>query len=134
MSDETFDEAVEGVLARFLPGACAALEVGRGWYSIIVDLDRDLGAIDPDYQLVQVKEKFGGLRYYVEPEPDKARPGFSELIRGAERMAERTCEEPATRYKRPRVSLCATSVRTIWQSPAHACDSPRNALIPVRPS
>lgn len=93
MFDEAPDEAVRSVLARFLPGACPALEVGPGWYPIILDLDQDLGAIDPDYQLVQVKEKFGRLRYYVEPEPGKPRRGFAKLIRSAERMAERTCEE-----------------------------------------
>lgn len=34
------------------------------WEELIVQLDKDLAAIDPDYQVQQVKEKFGGLRYY----------------------------------------------------------------------
>ncbi len=34
------------------------------WEELIVQLDKDLAVIDPDYQVQQVKEKFGGLRYY----------------------------------------------------------------------
>ena len=93
MADEVSEDDLAGIRARFLPGWCGSLDVGPGWYRLIVDLDRELGAIDPGYQLVQVKEKFGGLRYYVELEPDRPRPGFDELIRAAERRSERTCEQ-----------------------------------------
>ncbi|MFD9826391.1 hypothetical protein ACFWXB_02845 [Tsukamurella tyrosinosolvens] len=92
MADDLTEGALVGIRARFLPGAYPALDIGPGWYPIIVALDRALSAIDPDYQLVQVKEKFGGLRYYVEFEPDRARSGFDALIREAELRSERTCE------------------------------------------
>ena len=93
MADDLTDDALAGIRARFLPGAYPTLDIRPGWYPIVIDLDRELATIDPDYQLVQVKEKFGGLRYYVEFEPDRPRPGFDELIRAAERRSERTCEE-----------------------------------------
>lgn len=92
MADEISDDALAGVRARFLPGAYPSLDIGPGWYPIVIDLDRELSSIDPAYQLVQVKEKFGGLRYYVEFEPDRSRPGFNALIRAAELRSERTCE------------------------------------------
>lgn len=39
--------------------------VGKGWWPLIQNLHDNLLEIDPDYTLDQVKEKFGGLRYYV---------------------------------------------------------------------
>lgn len=93
MADEVSEDDLAGIRARFLPGWYGSLDVGPGWYRLIVDLDRELAAIDPGFQLIQIKEKFGGLRYFVEFEPDRPRPGFDELIRAAERRSERTCEQ-----------------------------------------
>lgn len=38
---------------------------GPGWNKIILDCDREMSAVDPEYTILQIKEKFGGLRYYV---------------------------------------------------------------------
>jgi hypothetical protein len=35
-----------------------------GWYQLILDLDGKIGSIEPGYKVDQVKEKFGGLRFY----------------------------------------------------------------------
>ena len=40
--------------------------IGKGWLPVVVKLDEKLAEIDPDYQIHQIKEKFGGLRYYVQ--------------------------------------------------------------------
>ena len=40
-------------------------DVGPGWLPLIEVLDRQLTRLDPDYRIAQVKEKFGGLRYYI---------------------------------------------------------------------
>lgn len=37
----------------------------KGWYPLIIKLDRELAEIAPDYELHQVKEKYGTLRYYT---------------------------------------------------------------------
>lgn len=68
------------------------IDVGPGWYAIIVNLDRDLAHIDPDYTVQQVKEKLGGLRYYYATERVDLRPAMDRLVRGAEAAADRTCE------------------------------------------
>lgn len=66
------------------------VQIAPGWHAIALELDRKLAERDPDYEVHQVKEKFGGLRYYcsldghVEAEP---------LIREAERKAAVTCEQ-----------------------------------------
>lgn len=41
---------------------------GKGWYWILEELDQKLLKLDPYYKIIQVKEKFGGLRYYFETE------------------------------------------------------------------
>jgi hypothetical protein len=41
-------------------------EIGEGWYNLVRDLNVVLSVIDPDYKIVQMKEKFGGLRFYVD--------------------------------------------------------------------
>jgi hypothetical protein len=41
---------------------------GKGWYWILEELDQKLLKLDPYYKITQVKEKFGGLRYYFETE------------------------------------------------------------------
>lgn len=79
------EQTDNGVMIR--PGD----RIGRGWLKIIVDLDAKLAEIDPNYQLQQVKEKFGGLRYYAVTETDH-REVFRQLIAEAEQVAAVTCE------------------------------------------
>jgi hypothetical protein len=40
-------------------------DVGPGWHGLLDGLHADLAALDPGYQTVQVKEKFGCLRVYL---------------------------------------------------------------------
>jgi hypothetical protein len=68
----------------------AARNVGEGWHPILRKLEEELNAIDPDFELVQVKEKFGGLRYYAHPHT--ADPGFQQAINVAEAESFRVCE------------------------------------------
>jgi hypothetical protein len=42
------------------------LDVGPGWKDILYDLDKKLEKIVPDYEVTQVKEKYGALRIYLE--------------------------------------------------------------------
>jgi len=48
-------------------GRCISCDAG--WYPIIVELDAALANLDPNYEVQQVKEKYGTLRYYCEPAP-----------------------------------------------------------------
>lgn len=43
--------------------------VGFGWTPIVKQLDKDLAKIDRRYTIDQIKEKFGGLRYYYSQSP-----------------------------------------------------------------
>jgi|DEB19_MinimDraft_3_1074340.scaffolds.fasta_scaffold07083_3 hypothetical protein len=43
------------------------LECRQGWHAIIEECHQKLLQIDPNYKILQIKEKFGGLRYYFAP-------------------------------------------------------------------
>lgn len=47
------------------PVAVYGLQCGSGWFDLIDTLCDDLREIDPDVEAHQVKEKFGGLRFYT---------------------------------------------------------------------
>ena len=64
--------------------------VGPGWMPIVRELDAQLSFIDPDYTIVQVKEKFGGLRYYIDSEKNSEE--MYKLISIAEGRCWRVCE------------------------------------------
>lgn len=64
------------------------MEVLRGWTGIVRDLHLSLVELNPNYQIAQVKEKFGSLRFYA--------GGFDgrgeSLIRLAQERSAVTCE------------------------------------------
>jgi hypothetical protein len=67
------------------------IDIGNGWMPLVIELDRKLLELVPDYKLLQVKEKFGGLRYYVEGVPFDSEA--YRLIEEAESKSYQTCEE-----------------------------------------
>jgi hypothetical protein len=63
-------EALRGILLRIPYGWGRWISCDRGWYPLLVELDEQLRMLLPNYVLHQVKEKFGGLRYYWESGED----------------------------------------------------------------
>ena len=61
--------------------------VGKGWSKIIDSLYDNL-PIPKDIQVYQVKEKFGGLRFYISGATEEQ----YAIIDKAEKMSEVTCE------------------------------------------
>ena len=94
MSD--YDEAaIQRVLARFSRGWPAALECSEGWYPLIIETDAKLSALDPNYTIEQIKEKFGGLRYYFsfsDDVSDEARAAGWDIEEESERKSFEICE------------------------------------------
>lgn len=62
-------------------------ECPREWEELVIELDKKLTAIDPDYTIVQVKSKFDGLRYYFMASDENLRPQMQELVNEAERKS-----------------------------------------------
>ena len=46
---------VEALKKKIVPGYWKSTDVDEGWYQLIVDCDKELTAIDPNYQILQIK-------------------------------------------------------------------------------
>ncbi len=79
---------LEKIKSRFAEGYGPFIDVDKGWHQIIINLDKALSKLDPNYKIYQIKEKFGGLRYYCSSNNKLAK----EIINEAERIADKTCE------------------------------------------
>lgn len=66
--------------------------VRPGWSHIVERLDRRLSALDDHYDLIQVKQKLGGLRYHIQTEHRELHDEMEIAVLDAERHAEQTCE------------------------------------------
>lgn len=84
---------LEAILRRIPDGWGRWIRCDKGWYPIIVALDEKIAAIAPEYEVYQVKEKFGTLRYYCSCEGEAA---VYTLITEAERQSSTTCEACGT--------------------------------------
>tara|TARA_R110000851_G_scaffold259150_2_gene411643 strand:+ start:49 stop:453 length:405 start_codon:yes stop_codon:yes gene_type:complete len=95
LQDQLFKKYPEIFIQKDLPRTCMnwGIECGDGWFNIIDTLCESIqhhvtyGKIE-QIEAAQVKEKFGGLRFYVDGEDDYIRG----LIRMAESMSFRTCD------------------------------------------
>jgi hypothetical protein len=85
MNDHTDEFLQRHGLARPYCGA----SFGPGWTKLLDALVVDLKKLEWDGQVDQIKEKFGGLRFYV----GDANHAIYERIDDAERESLRTCEE-----------------------------------------
>lgn len=79
-----------------------------GWNQIVIDLDKAILEISPNYKLTQCKEKFGTLSYYVSlgKTSDDILPEtlskVNELIDEATLLSSKTCDmcgEPGELHK-----------------------------------
>ena len=76
---------------------CWGFDVGTGWYNLIYNLSEKLEALinnlpqkdQEHFCAVQVKEKFGGLRFYMTSQTKE----MSEEITKAESLSYHTCED-----------------------------------------
>ena len=74
---------------------CWGFCIGQGWFNIVADLSNKIEEVIKDlpnkeeFQVVQVKEKFAQLRYYM----DKQTPEIRKLIQEATELSGETCEE-----------------------------------------
>lgn len=69
------------------------IECGKGWYPLIRELHTKLLKIDPDMTVLQIKEKFAGLRFYA-AFSDKCQDSeaANKLIYEAEKKSFTICE------------------------------------------
>lgn len=70
--------------------------ISEGWYDLVLELDDAISKIYPLYTIDQVKEKFGGLRYYIGILPDilpqTQHDEIYRLISAAEEKSFKVCD------------------------------------------
>jgi len=67
--------------------------VGKGWKALLTDLCGGIIAIDSTIEVIQVKEKYGGLRFYIGGVETEKFDEIHNLIDTAETKSYTVCEE-----------------------------------------
>lgn len=69
-------DKLNSIKSRIEDGWFQILDIPEEWEDIVIDCHEQLVKIDPDYTILQIKEKFGGLRYYFNSDS----PRHKEMI------------------------------------------------------
>jgi len=64
------------------------LEISNGWFGLVKELIEDCISLGWNKEICQIKEKFGGLRFYINSAPEEV----FKRIREAEDKSFTTCE------------------------------------------
>jgi len=96
---ETFAKRMEKSYPKMYAGKYGGFAVGKGWYPIIERLSSNIQQhiefankkekVCPQVVVEQIKEKFGGLRFYYQGGDDNV----AGMVRMAEAWADIACEE-----------------------------------------
>jgi hypothetical protein len=99
---EDFSKRMEATYPKIFAGQYGGFAVGSGWWPIIESLcaniqshtdwwnkNRETRPVVEQVVVAQIKEKFGGLRFYYEGGDDQ----ISGMVRMAEAWASHSCEE-----------------------------------------
>jgi len=81
-------EQREEVLSYIEEGYGPWIDVGPGWEDLVWETHCQMKALDPEYRIHQIKEKFGGLRFYHSSNSDKT----WEIEEIAEERSMQICE------------------------------------------
>ena len=86
---------IEALKEKIAPEYSKSIDVDEGWYQLVIDCDKELSEIDPQYAVMQIKEKFGGLRYYMSPSNDttpEQRDAMWAITSKYEELSKTVCE------------------------------------------
>lgn len=75
-------------ISDYYQATSGMMEISEGWYQLIHDLLEELIKTDWDRDIHQIKEKFGGLCFYIGSASDVVH----EIIRKYEHLSYVTCE------------------------------------------
>jgi len=91
----THDELIARLTPRLThddPGIY--LDIPEGWTGLVDSLDLSIAKHYPDYKIAQVKQKFGGLRFYAYNHDGLHDEHIVEpLVRAAEKISFKICQE-----------------------------------------
>jgi hypothetical protein len=94
---EEYKEDIIDIYNHIPDGWGRWISCGPGWYKTIVETHNKLKFIDPNYEVHQIKEKFGGLRYYIHSNTHEygsmQERIMEDIINAAEQYCSNICED-----------------------------------------
>lgn len=97
---EKYDQFINNLKQKFQFVKCPRynISVGEGWRNIVENLCQQILELNPpeQFQVSQIKEKFGGLRFYWNGHSElkeDLKAQITSLIRKAESEAYKTCQD-----------------------------------------
>ena len=93
---EWYGQDPDAIDGPTLPLTLFGFSVGDGWYELLDSLSDTLDGLSVEIKAVQVKEKFGGLRFYhngIQSDDSFEAGRAAGAIRHAENMSFHVCEE-----------------------------------------
>ncbi|MFG6402528.1 hypothetical protein [Microbacterium sp. P04] len=85
---------MQAIADRILPERWAGIDIGRGWWPLLVRLDERLARDDPGYRLLEVTNKLGRVSVRMAHESGTPySPGVRAALRAAKETSSRTCEQ-----------------------------------------
>ncbi len=125
-----YSQALADILRRISPRWGQHIDVEPGWYPLIIEVDRKLSNVDPNYKVQQIKQKFGTLRYYCWPSGDEPSPtalvAFETITDEAERVSAAICERCGAAGASLRHQADGLHVRTLCNSCADTLNYQRS--------
>lgn len=95
MTDE-LEHMLRSACPTIFSGDTISVGGGHGWFDLIMECSLKLEALnvtlpeDERFTVAQIKEKFGGLRYYLDGKPNEQ---AYAIIQEAENKADKTCAQ-----------------------------------------
>lgn len=84
------EDELKEIYKHFKDGYFKGIAVGEGWYKLVLQCHNELKELDPDYDIYQIKEKFGQLRYYFTT--NKGEDIFEKMNKIALKYENQSCE------------------------------------------
>ena len=87
---------VEEILRQFSSKTIPSIDCQSGWIDLIYKMHESLLLVYPQYNIFQVKEKFGTLRFYIDQYPDLESAScfaVQSIIKNGELLSQYTCEK-----------------------------------------
>ena len=87
-------EDLQDIINRMVePAPWNRIWCGPGWYKIIVECHNQLKAIDPDYKVLQIKDKFNSLRFYFESQSTRIQEMYN-IVHKYEHLSQSISQYP----------------------------------------
>lgn len=87
------EDIKQELINRIVEPFAKTIDCEDGWLPLLADLHEHLSDIDPNYTIYQVKEKFGGLRFYYSLSNPEVADDAQKVVNFFETISLTICEK-----------------------------------------